>query len=200
MLARDDNTVALRLRPIEARALAIAAAIAAKRGPYSAGVVPGATALWHLVETLPGAERKAMRYLAKRGFGVFLPAFDADSLAALRVLGFNDARALIFPGHVLLFVWDVLAHWRRIGACPGVKRVVCNEHEVPVTLMDDTVDQLRGLQSAFRLASAGKRARAGWRRRRLSEQARAVAGDKALRALDGATRNQALRRALGLGS
>ena len=44
---------------------------------------------------------------------------------------------LMFPGLVFVFVWDVLAHWRRIMACPGVQSIMVDGNEKPVIVPDD---------------------------------------------------------------
>jgi len=131
---------------IERRAIEIAASIEAKAGPYLAEIA-GERAAWHIVETAPGAERKAVRSLADRGFGVFLPEFAGDAMR-LRYYGKTIAiggTRLIFPGHVFLFVWGVEANWRRVLECPGVRGIV-QRADRPIVVPDAVIDHLQALQ------------------------------------------------------
>jgi len=63
-------TIDMDVAQIEARALAIAADLDRKSGPYYADVGEG-QGCWHIVRTAPGAENKATDHLAHRGIGVF---------------------------------------------------------------------------------------------------------------------------------
>lgn len=217
-----DDRAAL-LREIERRGLEIKADLDAKSGPFAAEFVPDVTPLWHLVETFPGDERKAQAFLARRRFGVFLPVFSRATLKELIVAGF-DPHPLIFPRHLFVLVWDVLRHWRRIVNCPGVARILCDEHERPIVVSHDTILSVRQLAVAYggdrepqwrgspadppadsasepeRHAPRKKPTRRRKSRRiknRKRYKAKAVV-DSALMAVDGEQRNRALRRSLGL--
>lgn len=143
---------------IERRAIEIAARLAARDGPYHAEVVPGCEPHWHLIETLPNMEFKALRFLADRRFGVFLPQF-ADSASARGRNGDElcNGRRLIFPGRLFVFCWNVALHWRRILACPGVKRVMCDAWEHPAVVPDRVIDAAQVAQYCHIPARRGRK-------------------------------------------
>lgn len=141
---------------IERRALEISAELEKKLGPYRAEIVPPtmdeagklkSTANWHVITTWAAYEEKAADFLADRSFGVFVPRFAED--AKLRRPGAKDidlGNKLIFPGRILIFVWDVLAHWRRIKSCPGVASIMVNMHERPIVVTQEDVSRIQALQ------------------------------------------------------
>jgi hypothetical protein len=147
------------LREIERRALEIAAVIEARCGPYYAEIVDDVRPQWHLVQTMAGQELKAVRFLAARQFGVFLPSFTADVPRRLGDLELCTSRRLIFPGHVFVFVWDVLAHWRRIMSCPGVARILMDRAEHPVVVPERVIDLVQAMQFGFALDRPSRRRR-----------------------------------------
>jgi transcription antitermination factor NusG len=195
MLTKEDK------ERIERRALEIAATIETKQGKFVAEHVPNCTPQWHLVETAPSNETKAAEFLMKRRFGVFLPMFEPD-------VQLKYGNRLIFPGHVFVFVWDVLLHWRRIKACPGVVRIMLDRPEHPVVLNDETMDFIQALQFGFspRIGTAN-----GRKSRKAKHQLQEMTEDtfekvlittpshwRDVEKLDGKTRNHLLHTALGL--
>ena len=140
------------LPEIERRALEIAAELDLKLGPYRAEILP-AQPHWHIVRTTPGQENKATDFLSHRGIGVFLPQFAKGS----RLPHEDLSDKLMFPGRVFVFVWDVLAHWRRIKDCPGVQSIMTNGSEKPVIVPDHEMKRIQYLQ--FALAYRTKRRR-----------------------------------------
>ena len=146
------------LPDIERRAIEIAADLdAKKRGPYYAEISSHQTPHWHILRIAPGAENKATDALADRGIGVFLPKFVTGARLVMphEVVDLSDK--LMFPGRVFVFVWDVLAHWRRIMACPGVHGIMCTGSERPIVVPDDHMRRIQYLQ--FVLAYRTKRRR-----------------------------------------
>lgn len=122
------------IEQIERRALEIQADIERKSGPYYAEIVPGSEPLWHLLATVPTAENDAIDQLSARRFGVWSP--EAEVIRMVRGRKVAQRRRL-FPGHVLLFVWDVMAHWRRIMNNPAVTRILSvDERPVVVPFKD----------------------------------------------------------------
>ena len=143
---------------IERHALAVAAENERKIGPFRAEIVPDATPAWYIVRTAPGQEDKAARFLEARAIGVFLPRFVKGARMMLRTSSVIDlSDQLVFPGKVFVFVWDVLAHWRRITACPGVSGIMCDGAERPVVVPDAQMNRIQILQ--FELAITRTRRR-----------------------------------------
>ena len=139
-LSRSDP-----LAQVKTRALEIAAELDRKSGPYYAEVGEG-QGCWHIVRTTPGAENKATDHLAHRGIGVFQPRFIAGSrMRMVRTHEVVDlSEKLLFPGRVFVFVWDILAHWRRIMSCPGVHSIMTDGREKPVGLLKLLQYQTKG--------------------------------------------------------
>jgi len=179
---------------IEARALEIAAALDRKLGPYHAQVTPDVAPAWHIVRTTPGQENKAAGYLAHRGIGVFVPSFVPGSRLKLGNELLDLGGKLIFPGRVFLFVWDILAHWRRIMACPGVQAVMLNGSEKPVVVPDVEVDRIQVMQYVLAVARPKRR------KRYTSANDRITISTLGYNQIDGTERNRVLDRLLGAAS
>jgi K+-transporting ATPase c subunit len=82
------------------------------------------TAHWYLVECYPGDDLKALRWLARRKFGVFRPMVQRRQRGSeMRLQGWQPA----FPGWLLVYVWDIKKMLRRILAQPGVMRVLSHQ-------------------------------------------------------------------------
>lgn len=145
MLSSDE------IRDIEQRATRIAAYLEWRDGKFRADIRPGIEPRWHLVATVPNKEAKAARFLADRGFGVFMPRFDSPALLRVRHPNgrsetIDMSGKLVFPGRIFLFVWDVLHHWRQVKACPGVLNIVVDDRERPVTISDSDMDWIQAVQ------------------------------------------------------
>jgi len=146
------------LEKIKRRALEITADLERKLGPYRAEIIPGAQAAWHIVTTYASNEEKAADYLADRGIGVFVPRFAEGSTLRIAIPKHEQRREracyrdidlgekLIFPGRVLVFVWDVRAHWRRIRACPGVAAIMVDQSECPIAVKQLDIAWIQALQ------------------------------------------------------
>ncbi len=77
--------------------------------------------------------------------------------AHTELIDFSDR--LIFPGRVFVFVWDVLAHWRRITACPGVSAIMCDGAERPIVVPDEQINRIQILQFELCVARPKRRRR-----------------------------------------
>ena len=62
---------------------------------------------------------------------------------------------------MFVFVWDVLAHWSRITACPGVASIMCDVSDRPVVLRDEQLNAIQLLQ--FKLAIPRRKRRKRYR-------------------------------------
>ena len=180
------------LYQIKTRALEIAAELDRKSGPYYADVGEG-QGCWHIVRTTPGAENKATDHLAHRGIGVFQPRFIAGSrMRMVRTHEVVDlSEKLLFPGRVFVFCWDILAHWRRIMACPGVHSIMCDGAERPVVVPDDTISRIQILQFELSIPRPKRR------KRYASAEVRIVLSTKSYWRASGEERNQVLEKSLG---
>jgi hypothetical protein len=131
---------------IERRALEIAADLDRKSGPFSFEIVPDTTPTWHLVKTAPGQADKASRFLEARGAGVFLPKFVHGARLVMRHEVVDLSDRLLFSSLLFVFVWDILKHWRRVMACPGVQSIMVDGNENPVVVPWDQIYKLMARQ------------------------------------------------------
>lgn len=94
-----------------------------RHAPTDAEVTEGACADWYLIQTFPGDEARAARWLARRRFGVFRPMQQrhAGRNAHKLVQGWEP----VFPGWLFVFCWDVEKMFWRIVNCPGVMSILC---------------------------------------------------------------------------
>jgi transcription antitermination factor NusG len=187
-------------------ALREAGLVSARDGPFAAQIIPTCSASWHLVQTVPSREPAAAWHLAERQFGIYLPVFGRDGVLAKS--GPVRAGKPLFPGYLFVFVWDVMAHWRRITECPGVARIVM-EAARPVVVPDSVIDDIQVLEALNGELKDGCRAgRRGWRRRRRPTVAATLEvltistgwSMNGLDDLDDGARIGVLHRALGLAS
>lgn len=110
--------------------------------------VSDAPAKWYLVRTFPGDDGRAMRWLARRRFGVF-------QAMQQRRAGRNDPRLVqgyepVFPGWVFVFCWDVEKMRARIESTPGVMKLLCDPAtNNPVPIDEDFIERLRALSWVY---------------------------------------------------
>lgn len=110
---------------------------------------------WYLVRTFPGDDGRALRWLARRRFGVFQPMQQ-------RHANRNDHRLVqglepVFPGWLFVFCWDINKMRMRIQSCPGVMQILCDpatNRPVPVDVKDKKdgvcfIDRLRALSWVY---------------------------------------------------
>jgi transcription antitermination factor NusG len=192
-------------RQIEQRALEIIAAIEEREGKYAAEIVPDVVPQWHVVETLPGQEYRALQHLARRCIGVFMPKFDRDCSRKVNGVDLCAGRRLMFPGLLFVFVWDVETHWRRIKACPGVRSVLVDGAGCPVVVPDSEIDHIQALQYGLNPQPKTKRRRYRAGRGQADDEVEHVristyAALHGIERLADGERISALHRALGLAS
>lgn len=193
------------LSEIERRALEISTELDRKHGPWVAEILPAVTPRWHMVNAQPGKEAKAAKFLSDKQFGVFVPKFDDGSMLELKVKSPSGREAiemvsvggkLIFPGRVFIFVWDVLAHWRRIRECPAVQSVFLDGTHNPLVIPDIEINKIQVLQFSLLPKEKKKRKRYGVG----SEGHFRSEFTRSFWTVDGDQRNRALDRSLGLAS
>lgn len=197
------------------QAIASAAAATARhyKNPFEAEIVPNCQPHWHLITVRPAQERIACAHLVGRRFGIYLPEFDHTEIVRGRM---RHRSENLFPGYVFLFVWDIMAHWRRLRACPGVHRIML-DGDWPVIVPDRVIKEIQDQE--FDMLMEGpksplkqipkKRGKRGYRREAaptsngaetaevfVSMSTRSFWGE--LAALDGDGRNRLLHQALGL--
>lgn len=106
-----------------------------------AEVIPGAHAMWHLIET--DREVTTAAGLAGRRFGVYLPY---QRVAGMRK-GLKVVKTeLMFPGYVFVWVHDLEIQWPRMRAIPGVWRVLKHANGEPVIVSEPVIDYIQMLE------------------------------------------------------
>ncbi len=99
---------------------------------------------WFVVHTLPNAEAKAVTYLNRQGFDVYLPRYLKRRRHARKI---ETVAAPLFPRYVFV-AFDLAAQrWRSICSTVGVARLVCNG-DYPATVPHGIVAALRGREDA----------------------------------------------------
>lgn len=193
----------------ELRAYALAATARQRVNPYNAEIVPGVAPHWHILTAYPGYEGIAASHLSDRLFGTYLPEFDRLDI----IRGSKRIRHLrMFPGYVLLFCWDVMRHWRRIKACPGVASVML-DGGWPVVVPDKVINDIQAIECSLLLngpssplRTVARFKRKGWHTTMVLEPENAqdvvsLSTRSFLRSLndvDGLGPNRLLHKALGL--
>ena len=107
-----------------------------------AEIVEGESANWYLVHTFPGNDIKAMRYLARRRFGVFRPMQQRKraKVEGQPIGGMEPC----FPGWLFVYCWGVDKLRGRILSAPGVRSIFSDAVSLkPVVIGDDFVQRLR---------------------------------------------------------
>lgn len=121
----------------------------AKASGTDAEITEGSTADWYLVNTFPGDDVRALRWLARRRFGVFRPMQQrTDKRNGNAVQGWEPA----FPGWIFVYVWDIKKLKARLLKTPGVMGMLCDRvtlQPIPVDQPDENgvrfIDKLRAL-------------------------------------------------------
>lgn len=109
---------------------------------------------WYLVYTYPGEDLRAMRWLARRRFGVFRPMQQrTDKRNDAPVQGWEP----VFNGWLFVFVWDIKKLKARLKACPGVMEILCDpvtQEPAPIDAVDDEgvhfIDRLRARAETYK--------------------------------------------------
>ena len=144
----------------------------------NAEIDPELSAVWLLVETVPGLERIAASHLAARRFGIFVPDIryqpkrdkTGKILRPIERGAKLDRSERMFVGYIFVFMWLTDENWRRIHAIPAVRGVVRWPDERIATFTDSRISQLRTLEAIlspiefeFPANWVRKRKRYGWR-------------------------------------
>lgn len=106
--------------------IARAAELSVSERPSSAldcEIIGEAPADWYLVRTMPSDEDRALRWLARRRFGVFKPEQRRRNAAGVPIAG--GGLEPMFPGWLFVFAWDIARMRSRILGCPGVTGILC---------------------------------------------------------------------------
>ncbi len=114
-----------------------------------AEIEPGSTADWYLVSTFPGNDVKAMRWLARRRFGVFRPMQQRQKahVEGQPIGGMEP----VFPGYLFVYAWNIQVMQYRVLNCPGVMAILrtAGGRPIPVNQPDEDghyfIDKLRAL-------------------------------------------------------
>lgn len=120
------------------------------------------TASWFLVQTFPGDDLRAMRWLARRRFGVFRP-MQQRKVKHVEGQSIGGMEA-VFPGWLFVYVFGLNDDQRaRISICPGVMGLFTFPGtQRPVPIPDQFVQRLRALswmvtEGLGRVAHEGER-------------------------------------------
>lgn len=119
MLARTGNLKDV-YRAFEQAEIEITEA-ARVTGHMEAEIVEGDCADWFLVQAFPGDDLRAMRWLARRRFGVFRPM--QQRVYKPRGIAVQGWEA-VFPGWLFVYTWGIRDMQWRILACPGVMDIL----------------------------------------------------------------------------
>lgn len=149
MLAPNGNMIEVylqternRLRQIKRKAVKTITEAVQRTPVLDAEIDEDDDANWYLVNTFPGDDLKAMRYLARRRFGVFRPM---QQRKAARTEGQRiGVMEPIFPGWLFVYCWGIRKmRWRIVNA-PGVMGVFSDPVSLrPIIIPDDFVMRLR---------------------------------------------------------
>lgn len=107
-----------------------------------AEIVEGETANWYLIQTFPGNDLKAMRYLARRRFGVFRPMQQRKQakVEGQPIGGMEPC----FPGWLFVYCWGIEKLRWRILSAPGVASIFSDKVSLkPIVIPDEFVQRLR---------------------------------------------------------
>lgn len=156
MLARNEDLYRLYRKQVRAIEDEMTEA-ARKSATMEAEIVPTTCARWYLVQTFPLEEVRAMRWLARRRFGVFQPVEQRIHHGVL-VQGWQA----IFPGWLLVYTWDIDRMQGRITSTPGVMDLFRYPVSLaPVPIPKDFVQMLRERAFDYR-ESAPRRSSVGF--------------------------------------
>lgn len=112
-----------------------------------AEIVPGVSAEWYLVQTFPGDDARALRWLARRHFGVFRPMQQRADRESGRV---RQGYEPVFAGWLFVFCWMGADMVGRLLDVPGVRGLLCYPQTFrPVVIPEDFVQRLRGLSWVY---------------------------------------------------
>lgn len=118
-----------------------------RSSPTDCEITAEASADWYLVRTYPGDDQRAMRWLARRCFGVFRPMQQRENK---RNGGKVQGMEPVFPGWIFVFCWDARKMRTRIEAAPGVMKILCYpDSDRPVPINDRFIAAMRALSWVY---------------------------------------------------
>lgn len=138
-------------------------AVDAARDPQTHAEPTIAPARWYLFKVQLGQERVAAAHLAARRFGVYVPEISVLERAGRGRR--REVRRSLFPGKILVFMWDTGEQFQRVRACPGVVDVETFA-SCPVVLPDRVVAWIQLIETELD-GYKGSRKRKGWRKKAL---------------------------------
>lgn len=142
----------------------------------AAGIEPA----WYLIEVFGGHERHAASHLVARRFGICMPEIRFEPKKVMNQwtgeITVNRGKELprtrlMFTGYIFVFLWMDDSNWRRLGAIPGLRRIVCNTEGHMVTIDEPTMRQIREVEALLCPVKMppewrNTRKRHGWRSKR----------------------------------
>jgi transcriptional antiterminator NusG len=106
--------------------------------PRDAEMTEDKAARWYVVQVY---SRAAESELAKRRFGIFVPATVDETVVRGRKV---ERHTPIVPGYVFVFFWETDANWLRVVTTPAVEKIIG-------WVTDEQIDRLRFEESCEQL-------------------------------------------------
>jgi len=94
---------------------------------------------WHVVQSQPNAELKAVAHLNRQGFITYLPRYLKRRRHARRI---DVIAAPLFPRYLFIAIDTTAQRWRSINSTIGVSHLVCNGEE-PAAVTDNVIKALQ---------------------------------------------------------
>jgi len=99
---------------------------------------------WHVVQTQPKNERKALWHLQRQGFTVYLPCY----LKRWRHARKSELRAVpLFPCYIFVAIDIAQTGWRAISSTIGVSSLVC-AGERPAIVPNEVIEDIKAREDA----------------------------------------------------
>lgn len=159
--------------------------------PITAEIIPGISPSWHIVRSTPGRELYAVRHLAQRRFGCYLPTIDEWTKDTSR-------QSPLFSSYIFLFVWGLAEHIGRVKAVPGISGFLLNGKGEPILVPDQIIRDVQAIEWQCWLENLPR----SFFRRRRRHEAWVVPNwrspNRGFRELEPAERTAVLHSALGL--
>ncbi|WP_158669961.1 transcription termination/antitermination protein NusG [Bradyrhizobium guangdongense] len=112
--------------------------------PRDAEMTEGKEARWYVVSVF---SRAAEAELAKRRFGIFVPAVAEKAVERGRLV---TRHVPLVPGYVFVFFWETDANWLRVATTPAVDKILG-------WVTDSQVDKLRFQESCEQMDAEFRR-------------------------------------------
>ena len=106
--------------------------------------IDGTWVRWYVVSIF---SRDAEVELAKRRFGIFVPAFEETLISRGRKV---DRYVPLVPGYVFVLLWETDANWSRVANTRGVDKILG-------WVSDKEIDQLRFLEGCEQIDASTRR-------------------------------------------